>query len=276
MVEKVVEQEVVHKKKKNKKDKIKDDELSESCQKRKTEEDSEDSVAKKKKKKEKEKDLEVETEIKVKKKKPYFRDKGDKGEKKDEKVADENTKSKFSISLSVGDTNTIPDLPLLKSSGKGPKIIIAQEKKKIDEVKKTEVKLSKRKRKHLKTEGAVVDDSVHESKGMSKALRYLKTWAEDRQAWKFEKCRQIWLLHNAYDDTKVSESTFPSLMSYMESIKGGMRQGAIDLARQRVEKGTKWEEQSEEKSEEELQKELGDKMSDVELNRAKKILEALS
>ena len=135
----------------------------------------------------------AETEVSVKKKKPYFRDKGEKGEKKkDDKTVESNTKSKFSISLPVTDAAT--DIPVLKSSGKGPKIIIAQEKK-IVETKKTEVKLSKRKRKHLKAEGALTDDSVHESKGMSKALRYLKTWAEDREAWKFEKCRQIWLLH---------------------------------------------------------------------------------
>merc|ERR1712183_262278 len=126
---------------------------NESSQKRKSEVDSDNSVVKKKKKKkDKEEVVETvvetvaETEVSVKKKKPYFRDKGEKGEKKkDDKTVESNTKSKFSISLPVTDAAT--DIPVLKSSGKGPKIIIAQEKK-IVETKKTEVKLSKRKRKH--------------------------------------------------------------------------------------------------------------------------------
>ena len=59
-------------------------------------------------------------------------------------------------------------------------------------------KLSKRKRKQINGGGTVSEECVHESKGMSKALRYLKTWNEDRNSWKFEKCRQIWLLNVSY------------------------------------------------------------------------------
>jgi len=267
----------VHKKKKSKKDKLEDDHLNESGSKRKT--DTEDDTVKTKKKK-KVKDTEVEIEVPVKKKKtevnlesevdkeqlevdssessikkkkPYFRDKGDKNVDKD---SDETKKiSKFSISLPVGDASAVPDLPVLKSSGKGPKIIIAQEKKVETASAKPEVKLSKRKRKALKAEGSIVDDSVHESKGMSKALLYLKTWEEDRESWKFEKCRQIWLLHNAYNDSKVSDILFPSLLSYMSSVKGGMREGVMDRAKEMVKKSSKWEEMSSNKSDEELLKE---------------------
>jgi len=245
-------------------------------------------VVKKKKKKDKVKDVDgdekvidtnkdkvkedtVEEEVPVKKKKPYFRDKGEKGV--DEEAI--KSKSKFSISLPVGDSGPAADLPVLKSSGKGPKIIIAQDSKKV-ETKKSEgpTKLSKRKRKHLNAGGTLPEeDSVHESKGMGKALKYLKTWDEDRESWKFEKCRQIWLLHNAYEESKVSEGIFPSLLRYMESIKGGMRQGAMDIARQKVEKGTKWEELSENKTDEEVRAELGEKLSECELKRAQQILE---
>ena len=48
-------------------------------------------------------------------------------------------------------------------------------------------------------------------------------------------------IQNAYEESKVSEGIFPSLLRYMESIKGGMRLGAMDIARLKVEKGTKWE-----------------------------------
>jgi len=210
------------------------------------------------------------------KKKPYFRDKGEKVIVKEEKVEKSSTKSKFSISLPVNDTVATPEILGLKSSGKGPKIVIANQKKIESKKMDGKKKLSKRKRKQVNGGGTVSEECVHESKGMSKALRYLKTWNEDRNSWKFEKCRQIWLLNNAYDELKVSEEVFPTLLSYMASIKGGMRQGTKDIAQQRVEKGIKWEEQSEEKLEEELQKDLGAKPSDVELRRAKQIFEIFS
>merc|ERR1719244_2033676 len=142
-----------------------------------------------------------------------------------------------------------------------------------------EVKLSKRKKKQMAKDpnGASTPDSVHESKGMGKALRYLKMWSEDRDSWKFEKCRQIWLLHNAYDDTKVSDIMFPSLLDYMESIKGGMRNSAVAIATEKIDKSAKWEEMlAEDKSEDEIQKELGIKLSEVELQRATKIKDTLS
>ena len=167
--------------KKKKKDKVKD-----------VDGDAEVTVAKKDKLTEDN----VEEGVRVKKKKPYFRDKGEKGVDDDEA---NKSKSKFSISLPVGNDGPATDLPVLKSSGKGPKIIIAQDNKKV-ETKKTEgqgpTKLSKRKRKHLNAGGTLPEEeTVHESKGMGKALNYLKTWEEDRESWKFEKCRQIWLLH---------------------------------------------------------------------------------
>merc|ERR1719187_2776620 len=110
-----------------------------------------------------------------KKKRPFFRDKGEK--ETDEVKGKDN--SKFSISLPVNSSITTPELPVLKSSGKGPKIVIAQETK--IEPKKTESqkKLSKRKRKHLNAGGTLPEEVVHESKGMGKALRHLKTWKEE-------------------------------------------------------------------------------------------------
>ena len=73
---------------------------------------------------------------------------------------------------------------------------------------------------------------VHESKGQSKALRYLKLWYADKKGkseepWKFEKCRQIWLLQNCYDKTKVSKDDFKLLLKYMATIKGRMRKIAL-------------------------------------------------
>ena len=108
----------------------------------------------------------------------------------------ETKKSKFNISLKVQDSSELSDQPRL-NSGPGPKIIIAKSKKKDKsegEEAKPRKRLNKRRKKKIAA-GLPVEETVHESKGQSKALQYLNTWASDRENWKFEKCRQIWLLH---------------------------------------------------------------------------------
>ena len=108
----------------------------------------------------------------------------------------ETKKSKFNISLKVQDSSELSDQPTL-NSGPGPKIIIAKTKKKDNsegEEAKPRKRLNKRRKKKIAA-GLPVEETIHESKGQSKALQYLKTWASDRENWKFEKCRQIWLLH---------------------------------------------------------------------------------
>ena len=108
-------------------------------------------------------------------------------------------------------------------------------------------------------QGLPIEESIHETKGQAKAIDYLRNWETDRQNWKFEKCRQIWLLHvsgenisiimmyikvpqNAYDETRVPDDIFPTLLKYMESIKGGMRNLALDIANKKLEEKVEEEE----------------------------------
>ena len=67
------------------------------------------------------------------------------------------------------------------------------------------VKNAKKKGKKKKVKNP---DHVHESVGQGKAIRYLETWANDRGNWKFEKCRQIWLLQNCYDSVKIPDDKY--------------------------------------------------------------------
>jgi len=71
------------------------------------------------------------------------------------------------------------------------------------------------------------NESQHESKGQNRALRYLRAWDEDRGNWKFEKCRQIWLLQHCYDGSKVEDDRFDVLLKYLGSIRGRMRRQAL-------------------------------------------------
>jgi anti-sigma-K factor RskA len=80
-------------------------------------------------------------------------------------------------------------------------------------------------------------DHVHESKGQSKALKYLKLWSLNKKGkteepWKFEKCRQIWLLQNCYVSNKVPDKKFKTLLKYMATIQGRMRDVALGKVEQ--------------------------------------------
>jgi len=129
-------------------------------------------------------------------------------------------------------------------------------------------------------------DHVHESKGQSKALRYLKLWYSNKKCkedqslepWKFEKCRQIWLLQNCYSSVRVPPEDFKILLKYMSTINGRMRDGAIDDANKKVELTQKWSSLLEAgKNEGEIEKELGQpKLDDVTAKRAKKIIKKLN
>jgi len=144
----------------------------------------------------------------------------------------------------------------------------------------TPTKSSKKRDKKLKN-----PDHVHESKGQSKALRYLKLWYANKKCkedesvepWKFEKCRQIWLLQNAYT-SKVPPEDFKILVKYMATINGRMRDSAIDDAKEKVELTQKWSNLSETgKNEIEIEKEIGKpKPDDITTKRAKKVLKKLN
>ena len=150
--------------------------------------------------------------------------------------------------------------------------------KKTELKKSDEIKVSKKRDKSKKD-----PNHVHESKGQSKALRYLKAWyaynnGEEGAEWKFEKCRQIWLLQNCYDHQKVSKEDFKILLKYMKSIKGQMRDGALTDAKKKQELNEKWTKLTEEgKSEDNIRVELGqEKLDGIVAKRASKILKKLS
>ena len=149
--------------------------------------------------------------------------------------------------------------------------------KKVSPKQTDEVKISKKRDKAKKD-----PNHVHESKGQSKALRYLKAWYAhqngESEEWKFEKCRQIWLLQNCYDDKKVGKDEFKILLKYMKSIQGRMREGALNDAKKKKELKENWTKLIEEgKSEDKIREELGqEKLDEIVAKRASKIVKKLS
>lgn len=73
---------------------------------------------------------------------------------------------------------------------------------------------------------------AEQAKDPEVAAKYLQLWAEQQEggksggAWKFNKATQVWLLHNAYNSTKVPKGVFSLLLRYLEGLQGTARERA--------------------------------------------------
>ncbi|XP_069701161.1 protein cholesin [Periplaneta americana] len=91
----------------------------------------------------------------------------------------------------------------------------------------------------------------NEDGNKDKCLSYLKKWHEDRQNWKFEKLRQIWLLQNMFEAEKIPDSDFDVLVNYISSIRGQAKQTVTEKAMKVIKTREKWTELTQQGLEEE-------------------------
>lgn len=61
------------------------------------------------------------------------------------------------------------------------------------------------------------------------ALKYLNTFVNDRDSWKFCKVRQVWLLQHMYSE-KIPEKDFQMLLEYLRGLQGNARTQTITKA----------------------------------------------
>eukprot|EP00096_Caligus_rogercresseyi_P007198 TRINITY_DN2499_c0_g1_i1.p1 TRINITY_DN2499_c0_g1~~TRINITY_DN2499_c0_g1_i1.p1 ORF type:complete len:245 (+),score=66.49 TRINITY_DN2499_c0_g1_i1:79-813(+) len=116
------------------------------------------------------------------------------------------------------------------------------------------------------------DKSHHETPTQNKAMAYLKTWKESPSTWKFNKCSQIWLLQNAYCEAKIPDKNFDVLLEYMVTIKGKMKDVALERSQKIIELESKWVELEGTKTIDEIQKDVGEaRPTEKKLNRAKEV-----
>ncbi|VDI75338.1 Hypothetical predicted protein [Mytilus galloprovincialis] len=91
-------------------------------------------------------------------------------------------------------------------------------------------KKKKKKEKNKKTKLCVTADSekteTEDNKKSSKelAIAYLKLWKKNREEWKFQKVRQVWLLSNMLDSEMVKDKHFETLLLYLDGLKGKARE----------------------------------------------------
>lgn len=62
------------------------------------------------------------------------------------------------------------------------------------------------------------------------ALEYLQGWAQKQESWRFQKTRQTWLLLHMYDEDKVPDEHFPTLLDYLEGLRGSARELTVRKA----------------------------------------------
>ncbi|XP_076810200.1 uncharacterized protein LOC143452929 [Clavelina lepadiformis] len=93
-------------------------------------------------------------------------------------------------------------------------------------------KQKRKKEPKTKPSGEDQDDDEKEEIKSAKdfALAYLETWRKDRNNWSFKKVRQVWLLHNLYNQDAVSDIHFNTLLDYLQGAKGSAKTKTIEDA----------------------------------------------
>ncbi|KAK3588528.1 hypothetical protein CHS0354_014239 [Potamilus streckersoni] len=86
-----------------------------------------------------------------------------------------------------------------------------------------------KKKKKMKSIGKTLKQKS-DSDSQTNALDYLRQWQSDEESWKFQKVRQVWLLHNVYNKDKIGEEDFDILLRYLEPLRGRAREKTLSEA----------------------------------------------
>ncbi|XP_056018477.1 uncharacterized protein LOC125670802 isoform X3 [Ostrea edulis] len=124
-----------------------------------------------------------------------------------------------------------------------------------------EEKKSHKKKKEKKKKSNSVQDTPEPElvKADKQASEYLHQWASNKESWKFQKVRQVWLLKNMYSEDKVTNDDFTILLRYLDGMKGRSREVTAEQAEKIIE--------------EDEDKEEADQMK---INRARQIVQLLT
>lgn len=122
-------------------------------------------------------------------------------------------------------------------------------------------KREKRKQKKLERERKRKEHAEKAGTAKVAAVDYLKQWKNDRETWKFQKVRQVWLLQNMYDQMLLDDESFEILLEYLEGLQGKAREKTVSEAETTLEKNETEEDSSD---------------AEVRFDRAKQVIQLLS
>lgn len=112
-------------------------------------------------------------------------------------------------------------------------LIAKVEESNVDELKKDikaaseSIRAAKRKRHAQLLEEKKLKSSV---KMQEKCLNYLSQWKYNRNEWKFEKLRQVWLINHMFDLDRLPDQFFDTLVDYLSKSEGKSREIVIKQA----------------------------------------------
>nr|KAF6269274.1 hypothetical protein mPipKuh1_001886 [Pipistrellus kuhlii] len=107
-----------------------------------------------------------------------------------------------------------------------------EEKRVLERKRKKERKKEERKRlrEAAATGTAPAQPRPAKPSGAQLALDYLSGWARKHQGWRFQKTRQTWLLVHMFDSDQVPDQHFPTLLAYLEGLRGRARELTVQKA----------------------------------------------
>mgnify|MGYP005846669945 CR=1 FL=1 len=95
-----------------------------------------------------------------------------------------------------------------------------------------------------RTSGKKKQANMH-TKDIKEAAGYLSNWKHHKDAWKFNKNTQSWLIRHMYEADKVSKTTFTLLLEYLEGLKGeGAKTRILEEATRRALRYKKYSEEN--------------------------------
>ena len=80
---------------------------------------------------------------------------------------------------------------------------------------------------------SVAPENLHASKAA--ALEYLRLWKTAREAWRFKKVRQTFLLQHAFDPVQLPKEDFDSFIEYISGLEGSAKDVTVKKAQAMLE-----------------------------------------
>ncbi|XP_039430235.1 uncharacterized protein C7orf50 homolog isoform X2 [Culex pipiens pallens] len=89
-------------------------------------------------------------------------------------------------------------------------------------------KRAKKREKHAKNQEAKQEKS--KDRDRQEVQQYLEAWRDDREKWKFQKLKQIYIQENVFDETRLGTEVWPIALEYLSGTKGSGKEALVKQA----------------------------------------------
>uniref|UniRef100_A0A8D8NN12 Uncharacterized protein C7orf50 homolog n=1 Tax=Culex pipiens TaxID=7175 RepID=A0A8D8NN12_CULPI len=89
-------------------------------------------------------------------------------------------------------------------------------------------KRAKKREKHAKNQEAKQEKS--KDRDRQEVQQYLEAWRDDREKWKFQKLKQIYIQENVFDVARLGTEVWPIALEYLSGTKGSGKEALVKQA----------------------------------------------